>query len=112
MISIKEFQIRLLCVLILIFANPIIQKIMMTIAHIQAYTSQTILSLSQKIFNPWGIKLNLYLVMSISQIFWPIVITFSISKILKWIKKSQFDHPKLYLCFIWLLFNGSYTVML
>ena len=111
MIRMNEFQIRLLCLLCLIFANPLIQSIMSHIAKLQSYTSKQFILLGHLIDKSWGFKLNLFTLVSLSQIFWPLFLTLMINMLLKWMKKPELNHPNIYLFFIWLLFNGSFTLM-
>ena len=111
MIKINEFQTRLLCLIILVFANPLIKMLMVNLAHLQGYTTKQFVILGQKLFNLWSIKINAYILVALSQIFWPVVLTLTINIILKWMKKPELNHPNIYLCFIWLLINGSYTLM-
>lgn len=111
MIKMNEFQIRLLCLFCLIFANPLIQAIMVHIAKLQSYTSKKFILLGHLIDLSWGFKLNLFTLISLSQIFWPLVLTIIINLLLKWMKKPELNHPNIYLCFIWLLFNGSFTLL-
>jgi ABC-type microcin C transport system permease subunit YejE len=111
MIKFNEFQTRVLCLIVLVFANPLIQMLMGQIAHLQAYTTKEFVYLGQKLFNTWSYKPNVFTLAALSQIFWPLVLTLTLNIILKWMKKPELNHPNIYLCFIWLLFNGSYTLM-
>jgi hypothetical protein len=111
MIKTSEFQNRLLLLVVLVLANPVIQKIMTYLANLQAYTSKMCLTWSHFLERWSGFPISPILVTAIAQLFWPLVTTYGLIAYFKYIRKSAISHPNVMLCLIWLLFNGSYTLM-
>ena len=111
MIKTTEFQNRLLLLVVLVLANPVIQKIMSYLANFQAYTSKMCLTWSRLLERWSDFPISPILVTAISQLFWPLVTTYGLIAYFKYIRKSAISHPNVMLCLIWLLFNGSYTLM-
>ena len=111
MIKTSEFQNRLLLLVVLVLANPIIQKLMTYLANLQAYTSKTCLTWTHLLERWSGFPISPILVVAISQLFWPLITTYSLIAYFKYVRKSTISHPNIMLCLIWLMFNGSYTLM-
>lgn len=111
MIKTSEFQTRSLLLVVLVLANPIIQKVMTYLATLQAHTSKMCLTWSHLLEYWSGFPISPILVIAISQLFWPLAMTYGLIAYFKYIRKSAISHPNVMLCLIWLLFNGSYTLM-
>ncbi len=102
---------RILLLVVLVLANPAIKMAMNYIAWLQGHTAKYFIMLTRKFEHLIYFHISTYVAVAISQIFWPLLITLSAELFFKIFKKKSLDHPAIYLCFIWVIFNGSFTLL-
>ena len=102
---------RILLLVVLVLTNPVITIAMNYIAWLQGGTAKYFIMLTHKFKHLIYFHISTYVAVAISQIFWPLLITLSIELLFKIFKKKSLDHPAIYLCFIWIIFNGSFTLL-
>lgn len=110
MIKNQDLKIRLILVIFLIFANPLIVYLMKQTAWLQRQTFAYFIYASNYLEQLINYKFNVLWVVAIAQLFWPLIIAVAFNYLIG--KKKDFPkHPYIYLCFFWIIFNGSFILL-
>jgi hypothetical protein len=110
MIKNKAFKIRFFLVLLLVTANPLLLYLMKRIAWLQRQTFAAFLYASNYLEQFMDFKFNVLGVVSIAALFWPLIIALPLNYFIR--LKTKFpNHPYIYLCFFWIIFNGSFILL-